>query len=53
TTPMSRLVFAQDPGYAIKRRVRAHYCWGLGDDAGDLAGRLKQVGRMWLLFPNS
>jgi membrane-bound lytic murein transglycosylase A len=33
--------------------VRADYFWGLGDDAGDQAGRMKQVGRMWLLFPNS
>ncbi|AJY66335.1 Membrane-bound lytic murein transglycosylase A [Burkholderia glumae] len=52
-TPMSRLVFAQDTGSAIKGGVRADYFWGLGDDAGDLAGRMKQVGRMWLLLPNS
>nr|WP_254220351.1 MltA domain-containing protein [Burkholderia multivorans] len=52
-TPMNRLVFAQDTGSAIKGGVRADYFWGLGDDAGDLAGRMKQVGRMWLLFPNS
>ncbi|WP_186098716.1 murein transglycosylase A [Burkholderia gladioli] len=52
-TPMNRLVFAQDTGSAIKGGVRADYFWGLGDDAGDLAGRMKQVGRMWLLLPNS
>jgi membrane-bound lytic murein transglycosylase A len=33
--------------------VRADYFWGLGDDAGDLAGKMKQAGRMWLLLPNS
>ncbi len=52
-TPMNRLVFAQDTGSAIKGGVRADYFWGLGDDAGDLAGKMKQGGRMWLLFPNS
>jgi membrane-bound lytic murein transglycosylase A len=51
--PMNRLVFAQDTGTAIKGGVRADYFWGLGDDAGDLAGRMKQGGRMWLLVPNS
>ncbi len=52
-TPMNRLVFAQDTGTAIKGGVRADYFWGLGDEAGDLAGKMKQVGRMWLLLPNS
>jgi membrane-bound lytic murein transglycosylase A len=52
-TPMSRLVFAQDVGSAIKGGVRADYFWGLGDDAGDLAGKMKQAGRMWLLLPNT
>lgn len=51
--PMNRLVFAQDVGSAIRGGVRADYFWGLGDDAGDLAGRMKQPGRMWLLLPNS
>jgi membrane-bound lytic murein transglycosylase A len=52
-SPMNRLVFAQDTGSAIRGGVRADYFWGLGDDAGDLAGRMKQAGRMWLLLPNS
>jgi membrane-bound lytic murein transglycosylase A len=51
--PMNRLVFAQDVGSAIQGGVRADYFWGLGDEAGDLAGRMKQAGRMWLLLPNS
>jgi membrane-bound lytic murein transglycosylase A len=51
--PMNRLVFAQDTGTAIKGGVRADYFWGLGDEAGDLAGKMKQTGRMWLLLPNS
>ncbi len=53
-SPMNRLVFAQDTGSAIKGGVRADYFWGLGDDAGDLAGRMKRAGgRMWVLLPNS
>lgn len=52
-TPMNRVVFAQDTGSAIRGGVRADYFWGLGDDAGDLAGKMKQAGRMWLLLPNS
>jgi membrane-bound lytic murein transglycosylase A len=51
--PMNRLVFAQDTGSAIKGGVRADYFWGLGDEAGDLAGKMKQTGRLWLLLPNS
>ena len=49
--PLNRLVFAQDTGTAIKGGVRADYFWGLGDDAGDLAGKMKQTARMWLLLP--
>lgn len=52
-TPLNRLVFAQDTGSAIRGGVRADYFWGLGDEAGDLAGKMKQGGRMWLLLPNS
>ncbi len=51
--PLNRLVFAQDVGSAIKGAVRADYFWGFGDDAGDLAGHMKQRGRMWLLLPRS
>jgi membrane-bound lytic murein transglycosylase A len=53
TQPLNRLVFAQDVGSAIKGTVRADYFWGFGDDAGDLAGHMKQRGRMWLLLPRS
>ncbi len=51
--PLNRLVFAQDVGTAIKGKVRADYFWGLGDQAGELAGKMKQSGRMWLLLPKS
>ena len=50
--PLNQLVFAQDVGSAIKGGVRADFFWGLGDAAGDLAGKMKQAGRMWVLRPN-
>ncbi len=51
-TPLQRLVVAQDTGGAIKGAVRADFFWGMGNDAGAQAGRMKQQGRMWLLWPN-
>ncbi len=49
--PLNRLVFAQDTGGAIKGAVRADFFWGFGELAGMKAGRMKQSGRMWVLFP--
>lgn len=49
--PLQRLMVAQDTGGAIKGRVRADFFWGLGDQAGELAGRTKQPLRLWLLLP--
>jgi len=50
-TPLNRLVFAQDTGSAIVGAVRADYFVGSGDAAGELAGRLKQDMRAWVLLP--
>jgi len=49
--PLRRLVFAQDTGTAIRGAARADFYWGTGDQAGASAGRMKQAGRMWLLWP--
>lgn len=49
--PLRRLVFAQDTGAAIKGAARADFYWGSGDDAGAQAGRMKQRGDMWVLWP--
>jgi membrane-bound lytic murein transglycosylase A len=49
--PLQRLVLAQDTGGAIRGAVRADYFWGFGDDAGRQAGRMRQEGRIWLLWP--
>lgn len=49
--PLQRLMYAQDTGGAIKGAVRADFFWGFGDEAGALAGRMKQAGSMWVLLP--
>lgn len=49
--PLRRLMVAQDTGGAIKGRVRGDFFWGLGDQAGAQAGRMKQKAKFWLLLP--
>jgi membrane-bound lytic murein transglycosylase A len=49
--PLNRLVLAQDTGGAIRGPLRADFFWGFGEDAGREAGRMKQPGRMWVLWP--
>jgi len=51
TAPLNKLVMAQDTGSAIRGGVRADFFWGFGDAAGELAGRMKQRGRLWVLLP--
>ena len=48
---LNRLMVAQDTGGAINGGVRADFYWGFGDDAGAEAGKMKQLGRMWVLLP--
>ena len=48
---LQRLVIAQDTGSAIVGAVRADYFTGWGAEAGELAGRLKQPLRLWVLWP--
>lgn len=49
--PLNRLMLAQDTGGAIRGAVRVDFFWGLGDDAGSYASRMKQQGRKWVLLP--
>jgi len=49
--PLERLMAAHDTGGAIRGVVRADFFWGTGPDAGAQAGRMRQQGRMWLLWP--
>lgn len=48
---LQRLVMAQDTGGAILGAVRADYFAGGGPEAGELAGKLKQPLRLWVLWP--
>jgi membrane-bound lytic murein transglycosylase A len=50
-TSLVRPVAAQDTGGAIAGEVRADLFWGTGDEAGHLAGDMKQKGNVWLLWP--
>lgn len=49
--PLERLVMAQDTGGAIRGPLRADLYWGSGEEAGARAGRMRQPGRLWLLWP--
>jgi membrane-bound lytic murein transglycosylase A len=51
TTPLKRLMVAQDTGGAIKGGVRADFFWGAGENAGKQAGAMKQAGKIWVLLP--
>jgi membrane-bound lytic murein transglycosylase A len=50
-TALQRLTLAQDTGGAIRGIARADFFWGFGDEAGRAAGRMRQQGRMWMLWP--
>ncbi len=49
--PVRRLMIAQDTGSAIKGAQRADLFMGTGDDAGRVAGRMRDPGRMLILMP--
>lgn len=51
TQAVQRLVMAQDTGSAIVGAVRADLFMGTGVQAGELAGRMKQALRLWVLWP--
>lgn len=50
---LQRLVVAQDTGGAIRGPVRGDVFWGASEEAADLAGRMRQRGRLWLLLPRT
>ena len=49
--PIRRLMTAQDTGSAIKGAQRADVFVGTGQEAGRVAGRLRDPGRMMVLMP--
>ncbi|MDK3017846.1 murein transglycosylase A [Pseudodonghicola flavimaris] len=46
-----RLMIAQDTGSAIKGAQRADVFFGTGDSAGEIAGRMRDPGRLLVLMP--
>jgi membrane-bound lytic murein transglycosylase A len=51
--PLRRLMVAHDTGGAIRGPVRGDVFWGHGDEAAEVAGRMKHRGRLWLLLPRA
>jgi membrane-bound lytic murein transglycosylase A len=51
--PLQRLMLAQDTGGAIRGANRGDFFWGFGDEAGREAGRMRQSGEIWLLWPTA
>jgi len=51
--PLQRLVMAQDTGGAIRGAVRADFFWGAGETAAAEAGRMRERGRLWILWPTA
>ncbi len=50
-TPFRRTMIAQDTGSAIVGPARADLFFGAGDEAGQIAGRIRQSGRFAMLLP--
>jgi len=53
STPLQRLVIAQDTGGAIAGPARADLFWGTGPQALEQAGKMRQPGLMWILWPKN
>jgi peptidoglycan lytic transglycosylase A len=53
SSKMSKIVFAQDTGGAIKGSVRADLFLGSGEEALEIAGRLKAPLKLWILLPKN
>lgn len=51
TKPFQRLMIAQDTGGAIRGMVRGDVYWGASERASEIAGKMKNKGRYWLLLP--
>jgi membrane-bound lytic murein transglycosylase A len=49
--PLARLMLGQDTGGAIRGALRADLFWGLGAEAGEAAGVMREQGAFWLLWP--
>ena len=50
--PINKLMIAADTGGAIKGKIRADFFFGYGELAKELAGKMKQQGKLFILIPN-
>jgi len=50
--PLNKLMIAADTGGAIKGKIRADFFFGNGEEAKELAGKMKQEGKLFILIPN-
>jgi membrane-bound lytic murein transglycosylase A len=50
---LRRLMVAQDTGGAIRGPVRGDVFWGHGEEAAEVAGRMRHSGRYWILLPRA
>ncbi len=48
---LQRLVVTQDTGGAIRGPLRGDVFWGYGPEAEEIAGRMRNEARFWLLLP--
>jgi membrane-bound lytic murein transglycosylase A len=53
TAPLARFVFNQDTGGAIRGPGRLDLFFGSGPQAGALAGRMKNTGKLYFFFPRA
>ncbi len=49
----NHLMVAQDTGGAINGEIRGDVFWGFGHEAEEIAGRMANSGRYWLLLPKA
>jgi membrane-bound lytic murein transglycosylase A len=52
-TALNTLLVTQDTGGAIRGAVRGDVFWGTGARAEDLAGKMKQPGKLYVLLPKA
>lgn len=51
--PLNRITIAADTGAAIKGGIRADFFFGFGESALKHAGRMKQIGKYFILLPKN
>ncbi|RLA83146.1 MAG: peptidoglycan N-acetylmuramoylhydrolase [Epsilonproteobacteria bacterium] len=51
--PINQLMIAADTGGAIKGKIRADFFFGNGEEAQELAGKMKQQGKLYIFIPNT